>query len=301
MTQAIKLTLKDDGFRAGRFSVGYVVCDDSGAAGTWSAATLRANARAAARNRDVVGVIGTLDSGCARAELPVLGAAGVLLVSPLNTATDLTRRPRGTIARLSATDDAQAAAAARFLAAARSRDGRGAVRRHAARQRLTARRSCARRARLGLRVVARGHADAAYVGGVLSGPTRADSSQPRARARRRRPARARRRLRPGRAARRRRRPGGGGRVPLRRRRPGRAARRARGATSFATSRQRSERSPHPYAVYAAQAAQLLLDAIARSNGTRTSVAREVLRARGQRRPDRLVRVRRATATRGRRR
>jgi hypothetical protein len=30
MTQAIKLTLKDDGFRAGRFSVGYSACDDSG-------------------------------------------------------------------------------------------------------------------------------------------------------------------------------------------------------------------------------------------------------------------------------
>src|SRR5207237_321912 len=37
MTQAIKLTLKDSGFRAGRFSIGYVICDDSGAAGTWGA------------------------------------------------------------------------------------------------------------------------------------------------------------------------------------------------------------------------------------------------------------------------
>ena len=41
MTQAIKLTLKDDGFRAGRFTVGYVVCDDSGAAGKWSAEALQ--------------------------------------------------------------------------------------------------------------------------------------------------------------------------------------------------------------------------------------------------------------------
>ena len=39
MTQAIKLTLKGRGFRAGRFSVGYVACDDSGAAGHWSAAS----------------------------------------------------------------------------------------------------------------------------------------------------------------------------------------------------------------------------------------------------------------------
>ena len=41
-------------------------------------------------------------------------------------------------------------------------------------------------------------------------------------------------------------------------------------------------SPHPYAVYAAQAARLLLDSIARSSGTRTSVARKVLAARVRR-------------------
>jgi ABC-type branched-chain amino acid transport systems, periplasmic component len=48
-------------------------------------------------------------------ELPVLGAAKLLLVSPLNTATDLTHTYRGKIARLSAPDSAQAAVAARFL------------------------------------------------------------------------------------------------------------------------------------------------------------------------------------------
>jgi ABC-type branched-subunit amino acid transport system substrate-binding protein len=39
------------------------------------------------------------------------------------------------------------------------------------------------------------------------------------------------------------------------------------------------RSPHPYAVYAAQAAQLLLDAVGRSGGSRGEVASAVLRAR----------------------
>ena len=38
-------------------------------------------------------------------------------------------------------------------------------------------------------------------------------------------------------------------------------------------------SPHPYAVYAGQAAELLLDAVARSAGSRAEVAREVLRTR----------------------
>ena len=44
MAQAIKLTLKDRGFRAGAFTVGYVVCDDSGPAG-------RGAPRAAVRTR----------------------------------------------------------------------------------------------------------------------------------------------------------------------------------------------------------------------------------------------------------
>ena len=38
-------------------------------------------------------------------------------------------------------------------------------------------------------------------------------------------------------------------------------------------------APHPYAVYAAQATRLLLDSIARSSGTRVSVAKGVLGAR----------------------
>ena len=37
------------------------------------------------------------------------------------------------------------------------------------------------------------------------------------------------------------------------------------------------RSPHPYAVYAAQAAELLLDALGRSDGSRAQVSRAVLR------------------------
>src|SRR6266542_3202585 len=114
MTQAIKLTLKDRGFRAGRWSVGYVVCDDSGPKGHYSRSRCVANAERAERVRNVVGVIGTLDSACARAELPVLAAAGIVMVGPLNTADDLTHVP-GRYARLSASDSAQAAAAAQFI------------------------------------------------------------------------------------------------------------------------------------------------------------------------------------------
>ena len=115
MTQAIKLELKQSRFAAGRFSVGYVSCDDSGAGGRSSRARCAANARTAVRHTAVVAVIGTLDSFCAAAKLPILGAANVLLVSPLNTADALTRTVPPRMARLSATDSAQAAAAARFL------------------------------------------------------------------------------------------------------------------------------------------------------------------------------------------
>ena len=115
-------------------------------------------------------MIGTLDSGCARAELPALGRGGLLLVSPLNTADDLTAG-RAAVARLSATDSAQAAAAARFMQRERARDA--SLRCPTERREATssAPRSRARR-RGSACVSSRGHADAAYVGGVLAGPTR---------------------------------------------------------------------------------------------------------------------------------
>ncbi len=274
MTQAIKLTLKTRGFRAGRFSVGYVACDDSGATGRWSAARCAHNARLAARHPHVLAVIGTLDSGCARAKLAVLARAGVALVAPLNTADDLTGG-RATVARLSATDSVQAAAAARYIHETGARrvaalsDGtpRGDLFRAA---------FARAAARLGLRLV-RGHADAAYVGGVLAGPTR-------------RTLEAARRL------------AGEGPLALSSgygpaaQLADTAGAAAEGAYLFVAGvpverlggagrdfvRRFEEsigRSPHPYAVYAGQAAELLLDAVARSDGSRAEVAHEVLRTR----------------------
>jgi ABC-type branched-subunit amino acid transport system substrate-binding protein len=40
-----------------------------------------------------------------------------------------------------------------------------------------------------------------------------------------------------------------------------------------------DHEPHPFAIYAAQAAEVLLDAIARSDGSRRSVTRELFRTR----------------------
>jgi branched-chain amino acid transport system substrate-binding protein len=276
MTQAIKLTLKDRGFRAGRFRVGYVVCDDSGSAGRWSVGRCVENARAAVRNVSVVGVIGTLDSGCARAELPVLGNANVVLVSPLNTASDLTRaRGGGRVVRLSASDDVQAAAAARFL---RQLGARKVAAVSDSTRRGDAYRSAFAVAaeRLHLRVVTHGRADAAYVGGVLAGRTRATLV-------------AARRLAPsgplalsagyGPAAQLASVAGAAAEgaylfvagVPL--------ERLGDAGNSFVTHYETAiGTAPHPYAVYAAQAARVLLDSIAVSRGTRASVGRHVVAA-----------------------
>ena len=63
MSQAVALTLKRHGFRAGRFSVGYQSCDDSTAeAGYSDEQRCRRNARAYAADPRVVGIIGPYDS-----------------------------------------------------------------------------------------------------------------------------------------------------------------------------------------------------------------------------------------------
>jgi branched-chain amino acid transport system substrate-binding protein len=95
MAQAIEFVLRRDGFRAGRFRVAYQSCDDSLArTGLYDEAKCAANARAYAGNPDVVGVIGTYNSACAVAAVPELNRAphGPLgMVSPSNDFVGLTR------------------------------------------------------------------------------------------------------------------------------------------------------------------------------------------------------------------
>jgi branched-chain amino acid transport system substrate-binding protein len=133
MAQAIHFSLRRRGFRAGRFRVAYQSCDDSIArTGLFDEARCAANARMYAANSDVVGVIGPLNSPCAVAGLPTLNRAPggpLAIVSPLNSYLGLTRigpgAPRGELAslyptgtrnylRVFPTDDIQAAALAVF-------------------------------------------------------------------------------------------------------------------------------------------------------------------------------------------
>ena len=63
-------------FAPGRHRVAYQSCDDSVArTGLFDEAKCAANARAYAENRDVVGVIGTINSPCAVAAVPELNRA----------------------------------------------------------------------------------------------------------------------------------------------------------------------------------------------------------------------------------
>jgi DNA-binding SARP family transcriptional activator/ABC-type branched-subunit amino acid transport system substrate-binding protein len=120
---AIQQTLARNRYRAGSHRLGLLVCDDSTAqSGTWDAAKCRANARAYAANRKVVAVIGPYNSPCAREQLPIAAAAPggpLAMVSPTSTDPLLNRpganTPVGAFARVVATDERQAKLAARFL------------------------------------------------------------------------------------------------------------------------------------------------------------------------------------------
>jgi branched-chain amino acid transport system substrate-binding protein len=96
MNAAIVQEMARKGWQAGsRIQLAFQACDDSiGATGEWDDALCRANAEAYARNPDVIGVIGTYNSGCAAVQIPILNRAGIPMVSPGNTLVCLTETAR---------------------------------------------------------------------------------------------------------------------------------------------------------------------------------------------------------------
>jgi len=95
MVKAIQYVLeKQYNFRAGTYTIGYQSCDDSTAQqGGWAAEKATANARAYAADRTVIGVLGTFNSGAAKLEIPILNRAPggpVAMISAANTAVGLT-------------------------------------------------------------------------------------------------------------------------------------------------------------------------------------------------------------------
>jgi len=100
MTKAIAYIFAQHGWKAGKYTLAYQSCDDSTAqAGKWDSGKASANASAYAQNPDVVGLIGTFNSGAAEIEIPVLNRAPngpVAMVSPANTYVGLTHGGPGT-------------------------------------------------------------------------------------------------------------------------------------------------------------------------------------------------------------
>jgi branched-chain amino acid transport system substrate-binding protein len=99
MVEATRFVLEQRGWKAGGLDIAFQACDDSTAqAGKWDSGKCSQNAQAYAQNEDVLGVLGTFNSGCAAIEIPVLNQApggGVAMVSPANTFVCLTEAGPG--------------------------------------------------------------------------------------------------------------------------------------------------------------------------------------------------------------
>ncbi|HYO18118.1 MAG TPA: branched-chain amino acid ABC transporter substrate-binding protein [Dermatophilaceae bacterium] len=128
----IKLYLEQVGNKAGDYSIEFKTYDNATAAkGSWDDATCAKNAQDHVANTGEVAVMGTYNSGCAKIIVPVLNQdpdGPMLMVSHANTNPGLTKTwdpgepdifyPKGTrnYARVVTTDDYQGQAAAQFIA-----------------------------------------------------------------------------------------------------------------------------------------------------------------------------------------
>jgi branched-chain amino acid transport system substrate-binding protein len=102
MARAIKFILAQHHWKAGKYSLAYQSCDDATAqAGKWDSGKVSANANAYAQNSSVIGVIGTFNSGAAEIMIPILNRAPngpIAMISPANTYVGLTHPGAGTAA-----------------------------------------------------------------------------------------------------------------------------------------------------------------------------------------------------------
>jgi branched-chain amino acid transport system substrate-binding protein len=90
---AIRFVLRKHEFKAGSRTVGYQSCDDSTAqSGSYDFVKCASNAKAYATNPRVVGVIGPFNSPCAQAQIPIANRAEgpLAMISPANTHEGLT-------------------------------------------------------------------------------------------------------------------------------------------------------------------------------------------------------------------
>jgi branched-chain amino acid transport system substrate-binding protein len=89
-----QLALDERNAKAGSCKVSYKKLDDSTAqAGTWDPGATSANARKVANDDSAVALLGEFNSGASAISIPITNEAGLLQVSPSNTALELTKDP----------------------------------------------------------------------------------------------------------------------------------------------------------------------------------------------------------------
>jgi branched-chain amino acid transport system substrate-binding protein len=131
MNKAIAYVLSQQDWKAGDNKIAFQACNDATAQlAKWDPTKCSANAHAYASDSSLIGVIGTFNSGCAAIEIPVLNQApggGLMLLSPANTYGCLTEPCAGnepekyypsgkrTYARVAPSDPNQGAVDAKFL------------------------------------------------------------------------------------------------------------------------------------------------------------------------------------------
>ncbi len=98
VVNAINQRLDQDKSQAcnGQFTIKYDDMDDAtAAAGKWDPTQEANNANKAAADADVMVYIGTFNSGAAKVSIPILNAAGLVMISPANTYPGLTKPGKG--------------------------------------------------------------------------------------------------------------------------------------------------------------------------------------------------------------
>jgi branched-chain amino acid transport system substrate-binding protein len=99
MTQAIEFVLRRHGFRAGPYRIAYQACDDATvAAGSYTAEKCAANMKMYVAAKTVLGMIGPENSGCAASQLRLANRAEpgpLAIVSPTASYVGLTRHGHG--------------------------------------------------------------------------------------------------------------------------------------------------------------------------------------------------------------
>jgi branched-chain amino acid transport system substrate-binding protein len=93
MAGAIEFVLRERGFAAGERRVGYQACNDTIGEEPFDQSLCRRNARAYVESASVLGVIGPWNSGCAIEQIPIVSrrdAGPLALISPSNTNPELT-------------------------------------------------------------------------------------------------------------------------------------------------------------------------------------------------------------------